>query len=157
MHIGSFAMPWETQDDLTSVARKLGYVPWYEWAYQPSGIKQVGCIYTAQGFEFDYVGVIIGGDLTYDPEHDCLVTHIEANKDSTLTKNNLGQFDTYVRNIYRVLLSRGMRGAYVYCCDPALAGYLRTWDTSKHLLHEGKIDRSLENLSVADASRIDGN
>ena len=157
VHIGSFAMPWETQEDLTSVARKLGYVPWYEWAYQPSGIKQVGCIYTAQGFEFDYVGVIIGGDLAYDPEHKCLVTHKAANKDPALTKNNPEKFDTYVRNIYRVLLSRGMRGAYVYCCDPALAGYLRTWDTSKHLLYEGKIDRSLGNLRVADASRIDGN
>ena len=103
------------------------------------------------------MGVIIGGDLAYDPEHKCLVTHKAANKDPALTKNNPEKFDTYVRNIYRVLLSRGMRGAYVYCCDPALAGYLRTWDTSKHLLYEGKIDRSLGNLRVADASRIDGN
>jgi len=38
----------------------------YEWVYRPEGIKQVGCIYTAQGFEFDYIGVIIGNDLCVD-------------------------------------------------------------------------------------------
>ena len=61
VRIGDFAMPWETHDKITSIPK--GYVRWYEWAYRPEGIKQVGCIYTAQGFEFDYVGVIIGNDL----------------------------------------------------------------------------------------------
>ena len=61
VRIGEFAMPWETHDKITSIPK--GYVRWYEWAYRPEGIKQVGCIYTAQGFEFDYVGVIIGNDL----------------------------------------------------------------------------------------------
>ena len=51
-----------------------GYVKWYEWAYKPEGIKQVGCIYTAQGFEFDYIGVIIGKDLIYDPKQDKLIS-----------------------------------------------------------------------------------
>ncbi|PIZ54822.1 ATP/GTP-binding protein, partial [Candidatus Woesearchaeota archaeon CG_4_10_14_0_2_um_filter_57_5] len=55
--IGDFAMPWETHSKVTP---PKGYVRWYEWAYKPEGIKQVGCIYTAQGFEFDYVGVIVG-------------------------------------------------------------------------------------------------
>lgn len=43
--------------------------PWFEWAYRPEGVHQVGCIYTAQGFEFDYIGVIFGPDLVYDPLH----------------------------------------------------------------------------------------
>ena len=47
--IGNFAMPWETKDTITNIPK--GYVKWYEWAYKPEGIKQVGCIYTAQGFE----------------------------------------------------------------------------------------------------------
>ena len=64
--IGNFAMPWETHGDITRVPE--GYVKWYEWAYKTEGIKQVGCIYTAQGFEFDYIGVIIADDLKYDKE-----------------------------------------------------------------------------------------
>lgn len=54
--IGDFAMPWETHRTLQRIPE--GYVRWYEWAYRPEGMKQVGCIYTAQGFEFDYAGVV---------------------------------------------------------------------------------------------------
>lgn len=108
--IGDFEMPWETPDEITP---PKGYVKWYEWAYKANGIKQIGCIYTAQGFEFDYIGVIIGNDLTYNKDKDCLSADISATKDSTLKKNS-GNFEAHVKNIYRVLLSRGMKGCYVY-------------------------------------------
>ncbi|MCF0186689.1 MAG: DUF2075 domain-containing protein, partial [Bacteroidaceae bacterium] len=122
--IGEFAMPWETHRDLQTPPQ--GYVKFTEWAYRPEGIKQVGCIYTAQGFEFDYAGVIIGPDIRYDSAHDCLVTDQSATHDPTL-KRDKGKlnFDTYARNIYRVLLSRGMKGTYVYCCDPHVGEYLK--------------------------------
>jgi len=108
--IGDFEMPWETPDEITP---PKGYVRWYEWAYKANGIKQIGCIYTAQGFEFDYIGVIIGNDLTYNKDKDSLSADINATKDSTLRKNS-GNFEDHVKNIYRVLLSRGMKGCYVY-------------------------------------------
>lgn len=120
--IGSFAMPWETKD--TIKPRPKGYVQWYEWAYKPEGIKQVGCIYTAQGFEFDYIGVIVGKDLRYDKETGVLYTDITATKDPTLKRSKEG-FDDYVRNIYRVLMSRGMKGCYVYFCDKDVAEYFQ--------------------------------
>lgn len=120
--IGSFAMPWETKD--TIKPRPKGYVQWYEWAYKPEGIKQVGCIYTAQGFEFDYIGVIVGKDLKYDKETGVLYTDITATKDPTLKRSKEG-FDDYVRNIYRVLMSRGMKGCYVYFCDNDVAEYFQ--------------------------------
>ena len=120
--IGSFAMPWETKD--TIKPRPKGYVQWYEWAYKPEGIKQVGCIYTVQGFEFDYIGVIVGKDLRYDKETGVLYTDITATKDPTLKRSKEG-FDDYVRNIYRVLMSRGMKGCYVYFCDNDVAEYFQ--------------------------------
>lgn len=122
VQIGSFAMPWETKD--TIKPRPKGYVQWYEWAYKPEGIKQVGCIYTAQGFEFDYIGVIVGFDLKYDASAGNLCTNITASKDPMLKKSKEG-FDEYVRNIYRVLMSRGMKGCYVYFCDPNVAIYFQ--------------------------------
>lgn len=100
------------------------YVKWYEWAYKPEGIKQVGCIYTAQGFEFDYIGVIIGDDLEYDPKQDKLTGNINATQDSTL-KRDRENFDKYVKNIYRVLLSRGMKGCYVYFTNKETEKYFR--------------------------------
>jgi DUF2075 family protein len=122
VHIGEFAMPWETKDTIKRIPE--GYVKWFEWAYKPEGIKQVGCIYTAQGFEFDYVGVIIGNDLKYSIANDCLLTDMDESKDPML-KRSRGGFDGYVRNIYRVLMSRGMKGCYVYCCNPQVAEYLK--------------------------------
>lgn len=112
--IGDFAMPWETHEKIGSPPK--GYVKWYEWAYKPEGIKQVGCIYTAQGFEFDYIGVIIGKDLIYDPKQDKLIADISETADPTLRRNK-DNFETYIKNIYRTLLSRGMKGCYVYFVD----------------------------------------
>jgi uncharacterized protein len=114
VRIGDFAMPWETHGKITRPPK--GFVKWYEWAYRPEGFKQVGCIYTAQGFEFDYVGVIIGNDLCYDESSDRLAADITATQDPTLRKGK-ERFEHHVKNIYRTLLSRGMKGCYVYFTD----------------------------------------
>lgn len=121
VRIGNFAMPWETHDN---VVPPKGYVRWYEWAYKPEGIKQVGCIYTAQGFEFDYIGVIIGPDLKYDRSHDCLVGNPQGTKDPVLRRQKEGLED-YVKNIYRVLLSRGLKGCYVYFIDKEIEQFFK--------------------------------
>jgi len=120
--IGDFAMPWETHNKITS---PRGYVKWYEWAYKPEGLKQVGCIYTAQGFEFDYIGVIIGDDLVYSPEEGKLTCNINATADPMLRRNK-ENFEKYVKNIYRVLLSRGMRGCYVYFTNKETEKFFRS-------------------------------
>ncbi|MBO5616532.1 MAG: DUF2075 domain-containing protein [Prevotella sp.] len=126
VEIGDFKMPWETHRNFTRTPR--GYVKWYEWAYKPEGIKQVGCIYTAQGFEFDYAGVIIGPDLIYNTETHRIETEKSATRDPML-KNAPNEaimtYDDYVRNIYRVLMSRGMKGCFLYICDENLRNYMK--------------------------------
>ncbi len=128
VQIGDFAMPWETSDKVPYPLLTKKYPRWYEWAYKPLGIEQVGCIYTAQGFEFDYAGVIIGEDLKYNMQLKKIVTDKSACKDPVLKRNvkeaNM-TFDDYVRNIYRVLLSRGMKGCYVYIVDSSLRNYIK--------------------------------
>lgn len=122
VRIGSFALPWETHGDITRPPK--GYVKWYEWAYRPEGFKQVGCIYTAQGFEFDYIGVIIGDDLIFDTVSNTLTTNIKATCDPTL-KRYPDNFDRHVRNIYRTLLTRGMKGCYVYFTNKETERYFK--------------------------------
>ena len=126
VEIGDFKMPWETHRNFTRTPR--GYVKWYEWAYKPEGIKQVGCIYTAQGFEFDYAGVIIGPDLIYNTETHIIETVKSATRDPML-RNAPNEatmtYDDYVRNIYRVLMSRGMKGCFLYICDENLRNYMK--------------------------------
>ena len=86
------------------------------WAYEPNGIDQIGCIYTAQGFEFDYVGVIFGNDLVYDFDEQAWKGHPENSADNVV-KRSKDKFVDLVKNTYRVLLSRGMKGCYVYFMD----------------------------------------
>jgi len=85
----------------------------------PGGIDQVGCVYTAQGFEFDYVGVIFGMDLVYRPGSGW-IGQPEESKDRVVSRKDVTreEFTSYVKNTYRVLLTRGLRGCYVHFLDP---------------------------------------
>lgn len=128
VRIGDFAMPWETSDSVPYAKLTKKYPKWFEWAYKPLGIEQVGCIYTAQGFEFDYAGVIIGPDLKYEQLTGQIVTDMSACKDPVLRRRvseATMTFDDYVRNIYRVLMSRGMKGCYIYIVDQPLREHFK--------------------------------
>lgn len=122
VQIGDWAMPWETkarpsEEYRNQYARNADF-----WARDLQGINQVGCIYSAQGFEFDYVGVILGPDIRYDSKHDCLICLPSLNKERNLT-NTGGEL--LIRNIYRVLLTRGRKGCYMFSCDPKVSCYFR--------------------------------
>lgn len=105
------------------------------WLIAPNSIEEVGCIHTCQGLELDYVGVIIGSDLlARDGE---LVTAPEnrSNRDRSIrghkklmksdpetTRKRVGRI---IRNTYRTLMTRGMKGCYVYCVDPEMQALLK--------------------------------
>lgn len=124
VEIGDWAMPWETKARPTKeykerYARNADF-----WARDAQGINQVGCIYSAQGFEFDYVGVILGPDIKYDAAKDSLVCIPNLNKEKNLTdKNSNGEL--LIRNIYKVLLTRGRKGCFMYSCDPEVSRYFK--------------------------------
>ena len=116
VRVGDWSMPWNARADVGRLAPGIPKSDF--WASDPRGIEQVGCVYTAQGFEFDYVGVIFGPDLVYrtldggwvgqpDQSHDRIVR-------SGVTDQ---QFTDFVKSTYRVLLTRGLRGCYVYFLD----------------------------------------
>lgn len=102
------------------------------WATDPRGFGQVGCVYTAQGFEFDYAGLIWGPDLVYDLDAGSWVVRPERSHDKGakkgLTKSSEGRARLLelVKNTYRVLLSRGMKGCYVYFTDKDTERFVRS-------------------------------
>ena len=119
--IGDFQMPWETLKPAREPFRRLYASSADTWAIEPEGINQVGCVFSIQGLEIDYIGVILGPDIDYDPENDCL----KAVHGITHNMNAGNDPDKFVKNIYRVLMSRGKLGCYVYCCNDGVADYLR--------------------------------
>ena len=112
--IGEYHRPWNARPEARILAR--GIPKSNVWAYDPNGINQVGCIYTAQGFEFDYAGVLFGNDLVYNFDTQSWEAHPENSADNVV-KRSKDKFIDLVKNTYRVLLSRGMKGCYVYFTD----------------------------------------
>lgn len=109
--IGDYKRPWDAKPEAGRLAP--GIPPASLWAYDSNGINQVGCIYTAQGFEFDYVGVILGEDLVYDFDKQNWQGNRNKSADNVVKRSG-DKFTELVKNTYRVLLSRGMKGCYVY-------------------------------------------
>lgn len=145
IQIGSFGMSWNLGDTDT-------------WAIDAASVNQAGCIHTCQGLEFEYVGVIIGDDLRYENGRVIADWRKRASTDSSikgakgipglssLAKTSPDKADEIGReiilNTYRTLMTRGMKGCYVYCCDKPLANYLRQMagqsavETRPEILHE---------------------
>jgi uncharacterized protein len=111
-----FSMPWN--------GRAISSM----WAIHNSGSEQIGCVHTSQGLEFDYVGVIIGNDLKFDVPNMQLYADYDEYKDTMgkrgLKKDN-ERLTALVKNIYKVLISRGIKGCYLYCRNDELREYLR--------------------------------
>ncbi|MBR5404454.1 MAG: DUF2075 domain-containing protein [Bacteroidales bacterium] len=99
------------------------------WAINPRSFEEVGCIHTAQGLEFDYVGVLIGKDLTYDAASGRVQTDKSAisgdDKSSGIRTASDADARRLILNTYKTLLTRGQKGCFVYCEDPALREYLK--------------------------------
>lgn len=112
--IDDWARPWNSKED-----RRIGGAPPSAlWATQDGGFDQIGCVYTAQGFEFDWSGVIIGPDLIWREGR--FETVRSANKDPHfrgINKVSDDEFDRLVRHVYKVLLTRGMNGVVLYSPD----------------------------------------
>lgn len=123
VRVGGFARPWNARYDAPRLAAGIPRADL--WAYDPAGIDQVGCVYTAQGFEFDYVGVIIGPDISWDPARGGWSGNPEASADRELRRAG-GDFDELVKRAYRVLLSRGLKGCYVTATERATLELLRS-------------------------------
>lgn len=120
--IGDFEISWNLKNTTT-------------FAIDEDSVHEAGCIHTSQGLEFDYVGVIIGDDMRY--ENGTVVTDFtkRARTDQSLKgikklyKENpiraKKEADEIIKNTYRALMTRGMKGCYIYCTDQNLSAYLK--------------------------------
>lgn len=105
------------------------------FAIDEDSVNEAGCIHTSQGLEFDYVGVIIGEDLRY--ENGKVVTDFTKRAKTDQSLRGIQKIykedpdkakalaDEIIKNTYRTLMTRGMKGCYVYCVDENLAAYLK--------------------------------
>jgi len=120
--IGDWSRPWNLKSE-----RAVGDAPPSSlWASEPGGFGQVGCVYTAQGFEYHWNGVIFGPDLVW--REDRWVSRREFNKDPDFRSSKTvsdATFDRLVRHVYKVLLTRGLTGTILYSTDAETHAMLR--------------------------------
>jgi DUF2075 family protein len=134
----NFEMKWNLQNDGST------------WIIGENSVNEIGCIHTCQGLELDYVGVIIGDDMRFDTSKNKVVTDVlkRSAKDKSILgikkqlkedKNRaLKIADNIIKNTYRTLMTRGMKGCYIYCCDKELSNHFSSLlENSK--VEEGKI------------------
>lgn len=137
--LAGFAWPWVSKKDKKKPDIEIDGLKLFwnrtdkDWINSPTALEEIGCIHTSQGYDLNYAGVIIGPELSWD-EASQKPVFVRANYHDKNSKNNnkaLGQTFSdedlleYVINVYRVLLTRGIRGTYIYVCDKGLREHLR--------------------------------
>ena len=118
--IGDWTRPWNVKGD-----RGVGeYMSGELWAIDPKGFDQIGCVYTAQGFEYDWNAVIFGPDLVW--RAGIWVGDRSGSRDPAMRGITPEHFETLVKNTYKVLLTRGLVGTILYSVDEETQEHFRT-------------------------------
>lgn len=113
--IGDLCVQWNTTDK--------------DWIGHPGSVNEIGCIHTVQGYDLNYCGVIFGPEIGYDKASQQIVIRKGCYYDALgkAAVETDQELHDYIINIYATLMTRGIRGTYVYACDPDLREYLRQY------------------------------
>ena len=139
--VAGFAWKWKSNKDKDAFDIEIGetQLRWNststDWIASRNALEEVGSVHTVQGYDLNYVGVIIGLDLRFDIERKRLFIDRKSYFDTRGKQNNpqLGKIYSddellrYITQIYAVLMTRGILGTYVYACDPGLREYLKNF------------------------------
>lgn len=139
--VAGYAWPWHTAHGTREYDIEIGDLKlvWnstaQDWVNSPNAINEVGCIHTVQGYDLNYVGVIIGPEFSYDTENKKFKVdrekYFDRNGHAGITDPN--ELERYIINIYKTLLTRGIKGTYIYIVDDELRNYFKEKTNSKIL------------------------
>lgn len=131
--VAGYAWPWVTRNgeidyDIEIDGLKLVWnSTTSDWVNSANAVNEVGCIHTIQGYDLNYTGVIIGPELSYDEGNDMLIVDEKKYKDfngkRSITEPD--ELQKYIVNIYKTLLTRGIKGTYVFVVDEKLRKRMR--------------------------------
>lgn len=96
-----------------------------EFIISENAINEIGCIHTLQGYDLNYVGVILGKEIDYDKANNRLVINLDKFYDKYVKQQS--DYETvynYIINSYKVIMSRGIKGCFVYACNKNMQEYL---------------------------------
>jgi hypothetical protein len=148
--VAGYAWPWHTKPGSKSTQEydiEIGELKliWnstaQDWVNSKNAINEVGCIHTVQGYDLNYVGVIIGPEFYYDPVKNKFCVdrekYFDTNGRNGITDPN--ELEKYIINIYKTLLTRGIKGTYLYIVDENLRNYFKNILSRKKEIKEKEI------------------
>lgn len=130
--IAGYAWPWVSKNDKTAfdidengVKLKWNSTP-KDWINSENSVDEVGCIHTTQGYDLNYTGIIFGREISYDPDRNQIVIDEKKyfDKYGKQSIKDIEDLKKFIINIYKTILLRGIKGTYIYACDPKLQRYL---------------------------------
>ena len=137
-NVAGYSWPWKTKGMKSEDIKAQGlfdieiegyrYV-WnmsnVEWIMRKESVDEIGCIHTTQGYDLNYVGVIFGREIDYDEFENRIVVDLDRFYDSNVKKGtDPDVVRKYILNAYKVMMTRGIKGCYIYVCNPSLRKYL---------------------------------
>lgn len=117
-----------------------------DWINSKNAINEVGSIHTVFGNDLNYIGIIFGHEIDYDPDEGKIVVNRDRYKDKN-GKNSTSDTELlfYVKNIYKSFMMRAVKGVYIYVCNPALRDYL-----SQHMNVVGRPEGKPSTVDIVD-------
>lgn len=130
--VAGYAWPWHTKKKTKKYDIEIGGYKgiWNstatDWVNSPNAVNEVGCIHTVQGYDLNYVGVIIGPEFGYSAEKKKFFVDREKylDRNGRAGIQDPAELDNYIKNIYKTILTRGVKGTFIYVCDEGLRSYL---------------------------------
>lgn len=148
--VAGYAWPWHTRNGIQDYDIEIGNYKgvWnstaIDWVNSKTAVNEVGCIHTVQGYDLNYVGVIIGPEFGYDPENKKFFVDREKyfDRNGRAGVHDPAELEQYIKNIYKTILTRGIRGTFVYICDDNLRLYLKSiLDKKDYKIKSSKIKK----------------
>ena len=144
--VAGYAWPWKSKEDQNEVDIEIDGLKFQwnttdkDWINSPNAFKEVGCIHTTQGYDLNYTGLIFGKEIDYDPEQKKIVInrnmYFDKYGNQGVDENELHSF---IINIYKTLMYRGIRGTYIYACNRNMRNYLKQYILTQERVYQPRI------------------
>jgi DUF2075 family protein/predicted GIY-YIG superfamily endonuclease/SOS-response transcriptional repressor LexA len=133
--IAGYSWEWKSNKDKNAFDIKIDDIQlkWNgtsnDWINSDGAINEVGCIHTTQGYDLNYSGIIFGNEISFNPETKEIIVK-EKNyfdKNGKQSIKDPKELKAFILNIYKTIMLRGIKGTYIYVCDPLLKAHFESF------------------------------
>lgn len=133
--IAGYSWEWKSNKDKNAFDIKIDdtQLKWNgtsnDWINSDGAINEVGCIHTTQGYDLNYSGIIFGNEISFNPETKEIIVKEENyfDKNGKQSIKDPKELKAFILNIYKTIMLRGIKGTYIYVCDPLLKAHFESF------------------------------